>query len=115
MEAGRGARLARGKIAAEGGRGHLERAQVADLVGLERPRQARCVLALDPVARVEDPVGPLPVVREEDQPLRVAVESSDGIEAAGSVADVARDELDELARKGVTDAQQRPRVPGGRA
>ena len=51
---------------------------------LERLGEADGVLALDPEARMEDPLGPVAVVGEQDQPLGVAVEPADRVEPAGA-------------------------------
>ena len=52
-----------------------------DLLAVERPRQADRVLALDAVARMEDALGPVAVVGQEQEALGVLVEPADRVEA----------------------------------
>jgi hypothetical protein len=54
--------------------------QRRDLSLVERSREADRVFALDAVTRVQDPLRPLAVVGEQQQPLRVLVEAAHRIE-----------------------------------
>jgi hypothetical protein len=52
-----------------------------DLLSREARPQADRVLALDPVARMEDTIGPRTVVGQDEQPFRILVEPADRVEA----------------------------------
>ena len=68
------------------------------LLPAERRADGDGVLALDAVARVEDPVGPRAVVRQEQEPLGVEVEAPHRVEARPTGREVGRDELEHRAR-----------------
>ena len=56
------------------------RAQGLDLAGVEPLPQPERVLTLDAEARMEDPLGPVAVVGQQEHPLGVLVEPADRIE-----------------------------------
>ena len=64
------------------------------LAAVERAGDGHGVLALHAVARMEHPLGPRPVVGEQEQPLRVLVEPADGIEPRPARHEPRRDEVE---------------------
>ena len=80
----RGSGPRRGAQRRPASRALLERDAVlerAALPGIERPGQADRVLALDAVARMEQPLRPVAVVGQQEQTLGVPVEPADRVEA----------------------------------
>ena len=74
-------------------------------VAQRRRSTADRVLALDAVARVKHPLRPRAIVREQQQPFRVAVQPADRIEPAAPLAQRRRDEV-EHRRAGVPIADR---------
>ena len=63
--------------------------------GVERLPQRERVLALDAEPRVEHALGPVAVVGEQEQALRVLVEAADRVEAGAVGHEGGRDELED--------------------
>ena len=73
---------------------------------VERRREAQRVLALDAVARVQDPLGPAAVVGQQEHPLGVLVEPADRVQPGAVGHERRRDEV-EHGRGGVAVARRR--------
>ena len=66
--------------------------QSVGLVVVERRAEPERVLALDAVARVQHPVRPVAVVREQQEALRILVEAADRVEPRAVGHERGRDE-----------------------
>lgn len=74
----------------------------------ETPIDPDGILAFDPEARVEDPLRPGPVVRQEDETLRIAVEAPDREEAPPRPRADGHEIDDGPGREAISDRRRHP-------
>ena len=90
----------------------IPRSSAADLVAdRAAARSAERVLALDAEPRVEHPLGPAAVVRQDQQALAVLVEPADRVEARAVGHERRRDEVEDGRRRRGGPASSRSRRP----
>ena len=73
--------------------------QAVDLLGREGPAQADGVFAFDAVARMEDPLGPVAVVRQDEEALGILVEAADRVEPGAFGNERRREQLEDGPRR----------------